>query len=134
MCYFVTILYCHTEKEQECLRGLSHFCRENVEKRKDKEKLKKAEVKIKKLEQNKNFERQLEKKPLKYEIGFPSGSAGKESPAGDTGGTDFIFGSERPSGGGHGHPLQYACLKNPMYRGAWWATVPKGLKESDTPE
>ena len=62
MCYFVTILYCHTEKEPEYLRGLSHFCREKVEKRKDKEKLKKVEVKIKKLEQNKNFERQLEKK------------------------------------------------------------------------
>ena len=26
-------------------------------------------------------------------------------------------------GGGHGNPLQYSCLKNPMDRGAWWATV-----------
>ena len=26
------------------------------------------------------------------------------------------------SGGGHGNPLQYSCLKNPMDRGAWWAT------------
>ena len=24
---------------------------------------------------------------------------------------------------GHGNPLQYACLENPMDRGAWWATV-----------
>ena len=24
---------------------------------------------------------------------------------------------------GHGNPLQYSCLKNPMDRGAWWATV-----------
>ena len=26
-------------------------------------------------------------------------------------------------GGGHGNPLQYSCLKNPMDRGAWWAIV-----------
>ena len=26
-------------------------------------------------------------------------------------------------GGGHGNPLQYSCLENPMDRGAWWATV-----------
>ena len=25
--------------------------------------------------------------------------------------------------GGHGNPLQYSCLENPMYRGAWQATV-----------
>ena len=25
--------------------------------------------------------------------------------------------------GGHGNPLQYSCLENPMDRGAWWATV-----------
>ena len=24
---------------------------------------------------------------------------------------------------GHGNPLQYSCLENPMDRGAWWATV-----------
>ena len=29
----------------------------------------------------------------------------------------------RPSGGGHGNPLQYSCLENPMDRWAWWATV-----------
>ena len=26
-------------------------------------------------------------------------------------------------GGGHGNPLQYSCLENPMNRGAWRATV-----------
>ena len=26
------------------------------------------------------------------------------------------------SGGGHGNPLQYSCLENPMDRGAWQAT------------
>ena len=29
----------------------------------------------------------------------------------------------RHPGGGHGNPLQYSCLENPMDRGAWWATV-----------
>ena len=27
-------------------------------------------------------------------------------------------------GEGNGNPLQYSCLKNPMGKGAWWATVP----------
>ena len=26
-------------------------------------------------------------------------------------------------GGGHGNPLQYSCLENPVDRGAWWAAV-----------
>ena len=29
----------------------------------------------------------------------------------------------RLPGEGHGNPLQYSCLENPMDRGAWWATV-----------
>ena len=32
-------------------------------------------------------------------------------------------GSGRSSGVGHGNPLQYSCLENPMDRGAWQATV-----------
>ena len=39
----------------------------------------------------------------------------------------------RSSGGGHGNPLQYSCLVNPMDRGAWWATV-HGVTESDITE
>ena len=35
----------------------------------------------------------------------------------------LIPGSGRSPGGGHGNPLQYSCLGNPMDRGAWWATV-----------
>ena len=31
--------------------------------------------------------------------------------------------------GGHGNPLQYSCLKNPMDRGAWRATV-QGVAKS----
>ena len=34
-----------------------------------------------------------------------------------------ITGLERFPGGGHGNPLQYSCLENPMDRGAWQATV-----------
>ena len=35
------------------------------------------------------------------------------------------------SGGGHGNPLQYSCLENPMVRGAWRAAVP-GVAKSRT--
>ena len=35
-------------------------------------------------------------------------------------------------GEGNGNPLQYACLENPMNRGAWWVTVQGVEKESDT--
>ena len=31
--------------------------------------------------------------------------------------------SGRSPGGGHGSPLQYFCLENPMDRGAWLAIV-----------
>ena len=43
--------------------------------------------------------------------------------AGDVRDTGSIPGSGRSPGRGHGHPLQYSCLENPMDRGAWWATV-----------
>ena len=35
----------------------------------------------------------------------------------------LIPGLGRSPGGGHGNPLHYSCLENPMDRGAWWATV-----------
>ena len=35
----------------------------------------------------------------------------------------FDPGSGRSPGGGHGNPLQYSCLENPMDRGTWWAEV-----------
>ena len=43
----------------------------------------------------------------------------------------LIPGSETSPGGGHGNPLQYSCLENPMDRGAWQATVHRVAKESD---
>ena len=32
------------------------------------------------------------------------------------------------------NPLQYSCLESPVDRRAWWATVHRVAKESDTPE
>ena len=43
--------------------------------------------------------------------------------AGDLRHVSSIPRSGRSLGGGHGNPLQYSCLENPMNRGAWWATV-----------
>ena len=36
---------------------------------------------------------------------------------------DIRDGLGRSPGGGHGNPLQYSHLENPMDRGAWWVTV-----------
>ena len=49
----------------------------------------------------------------------------KKSPANiaDARDTNSIPGSGRSPGRGHGDPLQYSCLGNPMDRGAWRATV-----------
>ena len=43
--------------------------------------------------------------------------------AGDLRDMDSIPELERSSGEGHSNPLRYSCLKNPMDRGAWQATV-----------
>ena len=57
-----------------------------------------------------------------YSRFFPGGSDGKES-ACNEGDLGSIPGSARSPGEGNGNPLQYSCLKNPMDRGAWQATV-----------
>jgi len=41
----------------------------------------------------------------------------------DSGDAGSVPGLERSPGGGHGYPLQYSCLENPMDRGAWKAAV-----------
>ena len=44
---------------------------------------------------------------------------------------DLITDSGRSAGGGHGNLLQYSYPKNPIDRGAWWATV-HGVTKSRT--
>ena len=44
----------------------------------------------------------------------------------------LIPGSGRSPGEGNGNPPQYSCLRNPMDRGAWGATVHEVAKELDT--
>ena len=60
--------------------------------------------------------------PLQLSVGFPGGSAGKESThnAGDLG---SIPGLGRSPGEGNGNPLQCSCLENPRDEGAWWAAI-----------
>jgi len=55
-------------------------------------------------------------------MGFLGGSVVKNLPA-NSGDVGSIPGSGRSHGDGNGNPLQYSCLKNPMDRGAWQATV-----------
>ena len=57
----------------------------------------------------------------------------KNSPAnaGDIRDVGSIPRSGRSPGGGHGNPLQYSCLENPMDRGACWVTVHR-VAESQT--
>ena len=43
--------------------------------------------------------------------------------AGDIRYMGLIPGSGRSPRGGHGNPLQYSCLENPMDRGGWQAMV-----------
>ena len=66
---------------------------------------------------------------MKYWQGLPRWLSRKESTCSsvDSGDSGLIPGSGRSPGGGHGNPLQYSCLKNPMDRGAWKATV-RGLQ------
>ena len=61
---------------------------------------------------------------------FPGGSVVKNLPANaeDTRDKDLIPGLGRSPGVGNGNPLQYSCLRNPMDRGAWWATVHRVTK------
>ena len=70
---------------------------------------------------------------LEVELGFPGGSAGKESAcnARDLG---SIPGLGRSLGGGHGTTLQYSCLENPHGQRSLAGCSPWGGKELDTTE
>ena len=65
------------------------------------------------------------------ELGFPGGSRVKNLPA-NAGDTDSIPRSGRSPGGGHGNPLQYPCLENPIGQRSLVGYSPWGGKESDT--
>ena len=56
--------------------------------------------------------------------------SGKE-PIWDAGVVGLSRGLGRSPGEGHGNPIQYSCLGNPMDKGASWATV-HGLAKSQT--
>ena len=55
-----------------------------------------------------------------------------KNPLANAGDTGSISGSGRSPGEGHGNPLQYSCLENPMDRGAWWATFHRVAKSQMT--
>ena len=57
--------------------------------------------------------------PMPHYLGFPPWLSGKES-TGDAGDLGLVP--------GHGNPLQYPCLENPMDREDWWATVHRVAK------
>ena len=64
-----------------------------------------------------------------FDLG-PGGASGKEpsTNAGDIKDAGSIPGSRRSPGGGHGNPLQYFCLENPMDRVVWQVTVHRAAK------
>ena len=60
--------------------------------------------------------------PTPVFLGFPGGSAGKESTC-NSRDLGSIPGLERSPGEGNGNPLQYSCLDKSMDRRIWWAIV-----------
>ena len=66
-------------------------------------------------------------------VGFTGSSVVENLPAsaGAAGDMGSIPGLGRSPGGVNGNPLQYSCLKNPMDRGTWQATVHGVTKELD---
>ena len=66
--------------------------------------------------------------PALAHTGLPTCQCGRHRDAG------LIPGSGRSHRGGHGNPLQYSRLENPMDGGAWKAIVHGVHKESDPTE
>ena len=71
--------------------------------------------------------------PTPVFLGFPCGSAGKESTC-NAGNLGSIPGLGRSPGGGHGNPLQYSCLENPHGQRSLEDYSPWGHKELDMTE
>ena len=67
------------------------------------------------------------------QLGLPQWLSSTESARKKCRNAGLIPGPGRYLGGGHGNPLQYSRLENPMDRGAWRATV-HGATESDRTE
>ena len=70
---------------------------------------------------------------LKFILGLPRGSDGKESTC-NTGDLGMIPGLGRSPGGRQGKPLQYSCLVNPHGQRSLVGYSPWGHKESDMTE
>ena len=68
-----------------------------------------------------------------FTSGFPDSSVVKNllANAEDAGGIGLIPELEKSLGGENGNPVQYSCLKNPIDRGAWQATVHGVEKRQD---
>ena len=75
-------------------------------------------------------ELEMTEKLNRSELNFPDGAEDKAS-ACNGGDLGSIPGLGRSPGEGNGNPLQYSCLKNPLDRGAWWATL-HGVAKSQT--
>ena len=83
----------------------------------------------------KNFKHRLWTGMIHYVIGLggyglPWWLSGKET-ACSAGDVDLVPGFGRSPAVGHGNPLHYSCLENPLDRGAWWAMV-RGVTKSQT--
>ena len=69
----------------------------------------------------------------RFQPSFHGGSDGQESTRNE-GDLGLIPGLGRSSGGEHGNPLQYSCLKNPHEQRSLVGYSPWGHKESDMTE
>ena len=79
------------------------------------------------------FLRSVAMKQGNFHITNVGGSVVQKLPAnaGDAGHEGLLPGSGRSPGRGHGNPLQYSRLQNPMDRGAWRAAA-NGVTKSQT--
>ena len=64
-------------------------------------------------------------------MGLPGGSVVKNLPSRKETWVPSLGREDPPEEGMAIHSIQYSCLENPMDRGAWWAAVLGGHKESD---
>ena len=63
---------------------------------------------------------------MDFKVSVSLGGSDSKDSACRVGDLGLIPGSGRSPGGGHGNPLLYSCLENPMDRGAWQAIQSMG--------